>query len=96
MDKLPRFYRGLGSSNLPEGTSNSFREIYCLIMDEAQEVQSSMTLDVKERDELREVLRLSIGDHVSKFSEEDLDDFGMTMLEVTAIVLKAKQSQEST
>lgn len=53
----------------------------------------SSVLGEKERLELREVLRLSIGDHVNKFSEEDLDDLGMTLLEVTAIVLKARAVQ---
>ncbi len=54
---------------------------------------SSMMLDEKERLDLREVLRLSIGDHVSGFSEGDLDDLGVTLLEVTAIALKTKHSQ---
>lgn len=56
--------------------------------------ESSVGLDEKERLELREVLRLSIGDHVSKFSEEDLNDFGMTLLELTAIALKAMHSEK--
>ena len=55
-----------------------------------------MKLGEKERLDLREILRLSIGDHVSEFSEEDLDDLGMTLLEATAIALKARHSQKST
>jgi len=53
----------------------------------------SSVLGEKERLELREILRLSIGDHVSEFSDEDLNDFGMTLLELTAIVLKARAVQ---
>lgn len=60
-----------------------------------EETKPTLKLGEKERLELREVLRLSIGDHVSKFSEEDLDDLGMTLLEATAIALKARHSQKS-
>src|ERR1035437_7240258 len=94
MDKLSGFYPDFGSSNLPEGPNIPFREIYCLIMEEAQETQPSKKLDVKERDELREILRLSIGDRASEYSEEDLNDLGMTMLEVTAVALKAMHSEK--
>lgn len=54
---------------------------------------SSMMLDEKERLNLREILRLSVGDRTSEFSEEDVDDLGATLLEVTAIALKARHSQ---
>lgn len=50
-------------------------------------------LGEKERLELRDVLRLSIGDHANELSEEDLDDLGMTLLEATAVVLKARAVQ---
>lgn len=53
----------------------------------------SLMLGEKERLEFREVLRLSIGDHANKFSEEDLDDLAMTLLEVTDITLKARAVQ---
>ncbi len=49
-----------------------------------------MKLSKKELDELREVIRQSIGDQVDKFTEEDLCDFGMSLLEATAAILKAK------
>ncbi len=61
-----------------------------------QVTESSVSLDEKERLELREILRLSIGDRVSEYSEEDLNDLGMTMLELTAIALKAMHSEKST
>ena len=64
-------------------------------LSDPESTKSSMVLNEKERLELREVLRLSIGDHVSKFSEEDLDDLGMTFLELTAIALKAMHSEKS-
>ncbi len=54
---------------------------------------NSSVLGEKERLELREILRLSIGDYASKFSEEDLDDLGVTLLEATAIALKARAGQ---
>ena len=53
----------------------------------------SMVLGEKESFGLREVLRLSIGDHVNEFSEEDLDELGMTLLEATAVALKARAEQ---
>lgn len=49
-------------------------------------------LDEKQISELREVLRLSIGDHADKLSEDELNDLGMTLLEATAVALKAKHS----
>ena len=61
-----------------------------------EETKSTLKLGEKERLELREVLRLSIGDRVHMFSEEDLDDLGTTFLEATVIALKAKQSQKKT
>lgn len=61
---------------------------------EAISAKSSLILDEKVRLDLREVLRLSIGDNVSTFSEEDLDELGVTLLEATAIALKAKHSQK--
>ena len=53
----------------------------------------SMVLGEKESFGLREVLRLSIGDHVNEFSEEDLDELGMTLLEATAVALKERAEQ---
>jgi hypothetical protein len=49
-----------------------------------------MRLDKKDIDELRDVVRLSIGAHADTFTDEDLADFGMSLLEATAIILKAK------
>ena len=41
---------------------------------------------------LREVLRISFGKHVDRLSDGDLSDIGSSMLQATAIVLKAKHS----
>lgn len=64
-------------------------------VEETVPTKSSLVLGEKERLDLREVLRLSIGDHVSKFSEEDLDDLGVTLLEATAVALKARHLQKN-
>lgn len=50
-------------------------------------------LSAKETAELREVLRIQLGRHADMLSDEDLSDFGITMLQATAIVLKAKYSR---
>ncbi len=42
---------------------------------------------------LRKVLLISIGVRANELTEEDLREFGASMLQVTAIVLKAKYSQ---
>lgn len=44
----------------------------------------------KEIAEFREILRLSIGSHADKLSVDDLNDLGTTLLQVTAITIKAK------
>ena len=49
--------------------------------------------NAKELAELREVLKISLGKHVDMLSDDDLSDFGLTMLQVTAIALKAKYSR---
>lgn len=54
---------------------------------------SSFSLNAKELASLREVLRISVGDHINKLTEEDLSEFGASMLYTTAIVLKAKYLQ---
>ncbi len=48
------------------------------------------SFNAKEIAELREVLRISIGGRADKITEENLSEFGATMLHATAIVLKAK------
>ena len=60
---------------------------------ETTSAKPSMVFCEKERLDLREVLRLSIGDNVSEFSDEDVDELAVTLLEVTAIALKARHSQ---
>jgi hypothetical protein len=52
--------------------------------------KNQISFSAKEIHVLREVLRISLGKHVDKLTEEDLIDFGSTMLRVTAIVLKAE------
>ena len=48
------------------------------------------SFNAKEIAELREVLRISIGSSADRITEENLSEFGATMLHATAIVLKAK------
>jgi hypothetical protein len=54
----------------------------------------SISFKTEELSGLREVLRISIGKHVDILSDEDLNDFGVTMLRLTAIVLKSKHPQK--
>ncbi len=49
-----------------------------------------LNFNAKEIAKLREVLRLSIGSHVDTFTTEELKEFGSSMLQATAVVLKAK------
>lgn len=65
-------------------------KLAALGVEEVVATKSLLKLNTKQLSELREVLRLSIGNHADKFSEEDLDDLGMTFLEATAIALKRK------
>ena len=51
-----------------------------------------MKLSKKELDELREVIRLSIDHYADVFTDEDLADFGMSLLQATAAILKAKHN----
>jgi len=51
-----------------------------------------MKLAKNELDELREVIRQSIGHHADKFTEEDLNEFGIAVLQATAATLKAKHN----
>jgi len=57
-------------------------------------VISGISFNSKEISELREVLRLSIGNSTDDLTENDLNEFGSSMLEATAIVLKAKYLQK--
>jgi hypothetical protein len=49
-----------------------------------------MKLSKKELDELREIIRQLIGNYVDKLTEEDLNEFGIALLQATATSLKAK------
>lgn len=55
--------------------------------------QDTLKLTGKEIAELREALRVSIGNHADKLTNEDLSEFGISMLEATAIVLRAKYTK---
>lgn len=44
----------------------------------------------KEIAELREALRISLGSYADKLKDEDLSELGSTLLQATAVVLKAK------
>ena len=54
----------------------------------------SLSFSAKEIAELREVLRISIGDRTDRLTEEDLSEFGTSMLLATAVVLKTKYSNK--
>ena len=49
-----------------------------------------LNFNAKQITKLREILRLSIGSHVDTFTTEELKEFGASMLQATAVVLKAK------
>lgn len=51
-----------------------------------------IVFNAKELAKLRDVLRTSLGKHADELSDEDLRDFGSSMLQATAVVLKAKYS----
>ena len=57
-------------------------------------VISGISFNSKEISNLREVLRASIGSSADEFTNNDLNEFGSSMLEATAIVLKAKYLQK--
>jgi len=57
-------------------------------------VISGLSFSSKEISNLREVLRSSIGNSADEFTNNDLNEFGSSMLEATAIVLKAKYLQK--
>ena len=49
----------------------------------------NILLSYKSLKDLREVLRLNIGDNIDNFSDEDLNEFAQAMLKATAVALKA-------
>lgn len=51
--------------------------------------------DTKEIAKLREVIRVSIGKYADDLTEEDLSEFGTSMLLATAVVLKARYAQSN-
>lgn len=53
-------------------------------------ISGYLHFDAKEIVRLRETLRISIGSHADRFTEDDLIEFGTSVLRATAIVLKAK------
>ncbi|MDO8565826.1 MAG: hypothetical protein Q7S04_01400 [Candidatus Moranbacteria bacterium] len=53
----------------------------------------SPSFSAREIAKLRDVLRISIGKHADELTEEDLSEFGASMLHATALVLKVKYSQ---
>ena len=55
---------------------------------------NGLSFSSKEISNLREVLRASIGNSADEFTNNDLNEFGASMLEATAIVLKAKYLQK--
>ena len=54
------------------------------------------SFNAEEISRLREVLRLTLGKHVDRLSCEDLSEFGASMLQATAIVLKARYLRSKT
>lgn len=57
-----------------------------VIMVEICDIHFSVT----EMTKLRNVLRISIGEHADSLSEEDLSNLGSSMLQATSVALKAK------
>jgi hypothetical protein len=49
-----------------------------------------MELTCTEIIKLREVIRKSIGDYSDRLSDEEVCELGMTLLQMTAVILKAK------
>lgn len=49
-----------------------------------------MELCKKEIVSLREVLRKSIGDYSNQFTDEEVNELGITLLQTTAVLLKAR------
>lgn len=49
-----------------------------------------MKLSDKQRSDLREALRSSVGERADEFHEEDLEELGLALLEATAIILTNK------
>lgn len=88
------------SSQKPDAISLFVYDSICISDDMAIEIViirvttgSYPLFSVKEIAKLREMLHISIGNHVDKLTEDDLNEFGTSMLQVTAIVLKAKYLQ---
>jgi hypothetical protein len=52
--------------------------------------EDNLPFNAGEITKLRDVLRLSIGDHINELTDEDLISFGTSMLQATAAVLKAE------
>jgi len=59
-------------------------------------IRDCLTFSAKELAGLRGALRTSIGRHADDLSDEYLSDFGTSMLQATAIVLKAKHPRRAT
>ena len=53
-------------------------------------IRGCLSFSAKEIKGLREILRLTVGDHADKLTNEHLNEFGASMLLATAVVLKAK------
>ena len=51
-----------------------------------------MKLSKGEINELREIIRQSIGHYADVFTEEDLNEFGIAVLQATAAILRAKHN----
>ncbi|MSU60403.1 MAG: hypothetical protein EXS52_00610 [Candidatus Staskawiczbacteria bacterium] len=74
--------------------SDTVVEIGVIILKVA--IIGGITFSAKELAKLRDVLRISLGNHANSLSEEDLSDFGGSMLQVTAVVLKARYLRTKT
>jgi hypothetical protein len=53
-------------------------------------IRDCVSFSVKEIGDLRELLRMSIGNYADSLTEGHLSEFGASMLLATAVVLKAK------
>lgn len=53
-------------------------------------IRDCVSFSAKEIKNLREILRMTIGNHADDLTKEHLNEFGASMILATAVVLKAK------
>jgi len=53
-------------------------------------IRDCLSFSAKEIKNLREILRMTVGNHADELTTEHLKEFGASMILATAVVLKAK------